>query len=189
MQEAVSLGVAPHAQRLEDPEPAVGGGAPTDPDRDLLDAGVDHRAKHLAGPEGRGARRVPLLRRQARQPRGLGQLDDRPPAVARPQPARPHRAVDRVGGRDLVPVPAAGRLHGYERAFTAIREGRQQHTVMWPRPPPAVGDRPCDRDGRQRSLERIGCDQDRPLARSAAAHRRSFQKNVAAHGRPSGFSA
>ena len=189
MQEAVPLGVAPHAQRLEDPEPTVGRGAATDPDRDLLDAGFDHRAKHLAGTEGRGARRVPLLGRQPRQPRGLGKLDDRPPAVARPQPARTHRAVDGVGGRDLVPVPAAGRLHGNERALPAIGERRQQHVVMWPRPPPAVGDRPCHRDGRQRPLERIGCDEDRPLARSAAAHRRSFQKNVAAHGRPSGFSA
>ena len=65
MQEAVPLGVAPHAERLEDPVPTIGCGASADPDRDLLDAGIDHRAKDLAGAEGRGARRVPFLGRQA----------------------------------------------------------------------------------------------------------------------------
>ena len=186
MQEAVPLRVAPHAERLEDPEPTVGGGASTDPDRDLLDPGVDHRAKHLPGTEGRGTRRVPLLGRQARQPRGLGELDDRPAAVARAQPTGAYRAVDRVGGRDLLPLPAAGRLHGHERALPAVREGdssivsegraRRQPSAIAHATATDVSD-PLNELGAIRTV------------RSPRVHRRSFQKNVAAHGCPSGFSA
>ena len=153
------LGAVRSASRM--PAPAVGRGAAADPERDLLDPGVDRRAQHLAGPDGRGARSGPAPRASAATARGLGQLDDRARG-RRSTAASAPRPGGRVGrGRGRLPLPAAGGLHGHERALAAIGERRRAgscHAGRARRQP--IGQRPRHRDRGQRPLERVGRDQD-----------------------------
>ena len=149
------------AERAQQPGAAIGRGAPADPEHDRSCARIDRGADQVPGP-GRCRRdRITFCRVDARQAGRLRHLDvrARPRRIAKP--ASPDRPTERVRDGRLLPHPTAGRGHRLERPLAAVGERTEEDRVVRPGTGPAIRQRPGHLHRRQRTLERIGRDEDR----------------------------
>src|SRR6185436_671000 len=148
------------AEGAEDARAAVGGGAAADAKGDRADAVVEHGPEDLSRAEGGGPHRVTLRGGQSRQPGCFGKLDNGAAPVGQAQPARVERPADGVRCGRGPPFPAAGGLDGHERALAPVGQRREQDLVVRPRLVPAAGEGRRDLHRGQRTLERVGRDDD-----------------------------
>ena len=110
----------------------------------MADPAIQHRPQDLARTERRGADRIATLTGNQGEPRRRGELDDGVISVSRAQPAGSNRPADGIGGRDLLPFPAAAGLDRGQGPLAAVGERRDDHFVARSPTSPAVGQRACN---------------------------------------------
>ncbi len=152
-------------QRTQQAAAAIGGRRSAEPDGDALDTRVQRGANEVARAASRGqpgVLRRSLVGRQARQPRGGRQLDERVPAVVEQQPVGADRPSQRVGrlGRPALRGLAERIGHRRQGPLAAIRHRPAEDLVTRPDLGPARRDGRGHADGVQRSAEGVGRDND-----------------------------